>query len=275
MASKRRIPGWCPFLAFLSILAAGCASTETGTTSQAEEGRSLFADPAGRSARESGAWTIVLAAFRGPDAIQAAGIARDRVALEGGLRETAIEQRGEAVLLTHGRFSGPEDPRSQDALARVRSIEINGINPFTQAMLTPPEPPPGRNPQYDLRRVREMYGPTYAYTLQIGVYGRTDNRPMTERDREDARDAAERAVATLRSEGELAFYHHGPNFSTVTVGLFRDDEVNPTTGLRSAAIMELQSKFPYNLLNGAQRTVRIGTAAPQAQRSVLVGIPTR
>lgn len=265
----------CPIMLLAWVLASGCASTGGGDGVVADEGRALFGGPGSPGAQADEHWTIVLAAFRGPDAALAAGQAQDRVMMEGGLRETSIEQRGEAVLLTIGRFQGPDDPRSREMLARVRKITMNGINPFTQAMLTPPEPPAGSNPQYDLRRVQEHYGTGYVYTLQIGAYGRTDDRPPTQRDRREAREAAERAVATLRSEGEPAFYHHGANFSTVTVGLFRANEVDPATGIHSMAIMDLKAKFPYNLLNGAQRVVRVGSAAPQAQRSVLVNIPAR
>lgn len=275
MVHARPVRNSCLALIAAACLAAGCASNGGGVESLADEGRELFTGPGTPTARETSQWTIVLAAFRGPDAAEAARQARARVEMEGGLRNTSLEPRGESVLLTFGRFDGPDDPAAKEALARVRGVEMGGGKPFTQAMLTPPEPPTGRNPQYDLRRVREQFGAEFAYTLQIGVYGRSDNRPATERDREDARDAAERAVAALRSEGELAFYHHGPNYSSVTVGLFRADEVDQATGLLSGAIMDLQSKFPYNLLNGAQRTVKLGNAAAQAQRSVLVGIPTR
>ncbi|NRA57522.1 MAG: hypothetical protein HRU13_05325 [Phycisphaerales bacterium] len=61
--------------------------------------------------------------------------------------------------------------------------------------------------------------------------------------------------------------------SSVTVGLFRADEIDAQTGMRSPAFYDLQAKFPYNLLNGAQRTVRVGGSRAQAQRSALVAIP--
>lgn len=245
------------------------AGPKSATIVTSEEGQELFRD-AGASAREEGKWTIVLAAFRGDDAAQAAEFARSRVATEGGLTDLQLEQRGEAILLTTGRFDGPQDPQAAAQLARVRSLEIQGVKPFDQALLTPPEPAAGSTPQYDLRNV----GAAYAYTLQIGSYGRDDGRTPTPEDQQAARRAAEQAVAVLRSEGEQAFYFHGPNFSSVTVGLFRENEVDPQTGLRSPAFYELQAKFPFNLFNGAQRTVRLeGSRQPQPQRSVLVRIP--
>ena len=236
------------------------------------EGRSLFG---GGSTRESGDWTIVLAAFRGQEAAQAAQFALGRVTGEGGLSGARLEERGEAIILTYGRFDGPDDPRAAAELSRIRRVEIQGVQPFEQALLTPPQPVPGSNPQYDLLNVHRAYGSQYAYTLQIGSYGRSDGRSPSEAEREDARRAAERAVATLRSEGEQAFYFHGPNYSSVTVGLFRAEDVDPQTGMRSAAFYDLQAKFPYNLLNGAQRTVKLEGSTAQAQRSVLVRIPTR
>ncbi len=265
----------CLVLSAFATGLAGCAGGgQPGPAIDAQEGQELFGG-GGPTAREEGVWTIVLAAFRGPDAAEAARQAHARVVGEGGLRDARVEPRGEAVLLTLGRFSGPDDPAVASELTRVRAVKINGLQPFEQALLTPPEPTTGTNPEYDLLNVRQLYGPGYLYTLQIGSYGRADGRPATESERRDARQAAERAVATLRSEGEQAFYFHGPNYSSVTVGLFRADEVDPQTGLRSPAFYDLQAKFPYNLLNGAQRMVTLQGEASQPQRSVLVGIPRR
>lgn len=267
--------GWTAalILPLLLLPAMGCASDPSGgSPSLAEDGQALFGG-SGSTAREAGKWTIVLAAFRGDEAAEAAQFALSRVVGEGGLSDARIEQRGQAYLLTLGRFDGPEDPRAAAELERVRNTTIQGVEPFQQALLTPPEPPRGGTPQYDLRNVDQFFGPGYAYTLQIGTYGRSDGQPPSEADRADAREAAEQAVAVLRAEGEQAFYYHGPNFSNVTVGLFRESDVDPQTGMRSAPFYDLQAKFPYNLLNGAQRTVRIEGGARQAQRSVLVRIP--
>lgn len=261
--------------ALLPIVLAGCASSDAqqpGTLTR-EEGQAIFNAP-GKTARDLGKWTIVLAAFRGEEALQAAQFAQARVASEAGLTTTRLEERGQSILLTIGRFDGPQDPAAAAELRRVRNVEMRGVKPFEQALLTPPEPTTGTNPQYDLRNVAQNFGPGFEYTLQIGSYGRDDGRAPTDADRTDARSAAEQAVAVLRSEGEQAFYFHGPNFSSVTVGLFRADEVDPQTGLRSPAFYDLQAKFPLNLFNGAQRMVRLeGSQRAQPQRSVLVRIP--
>lgn len=257
----------------LLMAAGGCAGGSPEPSGiDPEEGRSLFG---GGSTQDSGHWTIVLAAFRGEEAPQAAQFALGRVSSEFGLSDARLEERGEAIVLAYGRFDGPEDPRAASELDRLQSIKRQEVRPFEQALLTPPQPRPGSNPQYDLLNVRQAYGTQYVYTLQIGSYGRSDGRQPDEAERREARSAAERAVATLRSEGEQAFYFHGPNFSSVTVGLFRAEDVDPQTGLRSASFYDLQAKFPYNLLNGAQRTVRLEGQAAQAQRSVLVRIPSR
>ncbi len=259
----------------LGALLVGCAGGGNPSPGfDPDEGQELFGGT-GASAREAGAWTIALAAFRGEQAAEAARFALTRVSGEGGLRDARLEQRGEAILLTLGRFDGPDDPRAKAELERVRQAELRGIKPFAPALRTPPQPTPGTNPEYDLLNIASVYGPGYVYTLQIGSYGRSDGRPANDAERAEARKAAERAVATLRSEGEQAFYFHGPNYSSVTVGLFKADEVDPQTGLHSPALQDLQAKFPYNLLNGAQRTVKLRGEEAQAQRSVLVGIPKR
>ncbi|GIW73735.1 MAG: hypothetical protein KatS3mg103_0257 [Phycisphaerales bacterium] len=257
--------------AIAACLVAGCSMGQPNASpkggSLRDEGQELFAPD---SAQAQGKWTIVLAAFRGEDAPAAARLVQDTLRRQAGLTGTSLEQRGQAVLLTLGRFDGPEAPRAQAELRRVHALELNGTRPFAQALLTPPEPPSGSMPAYDLRNAP----PGYAYTLQIGSYGRDDGRPPSEADRALARRAAEQAVAVLRSEGEAAFYFHGPNFSSVTVGLFRQDEIDPRTGHMSEAYSRLKEKFPYNLFNGAQRLVKLpGSAEPQPQRSVLVRIP--
>ncbi|UYV13968.1 MAG: hypothetical protein NCW75_06675 [Phycisphaera sp.] len=265
---------WCVFAAVGAGLVGCAGGGEAGPSIDPGEGRALFPG-GGTSARDDGAWTIVLAAFRGEEADKAARLAHDRVVNEGGLQGARVEQRGRAILLTLGRFGGPDDPEAAAELERVRGVQIRGFTPFERAILTPPLASTGTNPEHDLLNVHRTYGPGYIYTLQIGSYGRADGRPATDAERMEARRAAERAVATLRSEGEQAFYFHGPNYSSVTVGLFRAEEVDPQTGLRSPAFYDLQAKFPYNLLNGAERRVTLQGEEPQAQRSVLVGIPKR
>ncbi len=257
-----------------SALVVGCPSTpeDRRDVITQDEGQELFGGAAGGSDRDD-AWTIVLAAFRGDVAAQAAQFALARVVEESGLSDVRIDRRGEAVLLTSGRFDGPTDPRATAALERIQNTELRGGRPFQQALLTPPEPAGGKVPQYDLSQVEAFYGPGYVYTLQVGAYGRDDGRRPSDSDREEARKAAEEAVAVLRAEGEMAFYYHGPNMSSVTVGLFREDEINVQTGVRSPAFYDLQAKFPFNLLNGAQRTVRVGGSRAQPQRSALVAIP--
>ncbi|NRA57523.1 MAG: hypothetical protein HRU13_05330 [Phycisphaerales bacterium] len=74
------------------------------------------------------AWTIVLAAFRGEEAAQAAQFALARVVDEGGLQAARIQRRGEAFLLTIGAFDGPGDPRAAAELERVQTLQIRGAS---------------------------------------------------------------------------------------------------------------------------------------------------
>jgi len=255
---------------------AGCATGDRGGSSGfgdlADDGRTLFGDQP--SARASGHWTVALAAFRGEGAGELAETALGRATAEGGLSGASLERRGEALVLTYGRFDGPERPEAQRALDRVRGVRIDGLQPFANAVLAPPEPPRGDTPRHDLRNVHRFHGPAYRYTLQVGTYGRADGGAPSPAERRQAMEAAERAVATLRSEGERAFYFHGPNFSSVTVGLFTADDVGEGGRVLAPRYHQLREKFPHNLLNGAPRLVRTpGGGEPVAQRSVLVNIP--
>ena len=124
----------------------------------------------------------------------------------------------------------------------------------------------GSMPQYDLKNVPRDR--SKLYTLQIGFYDTEFG--------DDFRQAAEKAAAALREEGEEAYYFHGPQRSSFTIGAFGKDAatINESTGepVYSAQVQALQQKYPYNLANG--RTLnerRGGVVTPQP--SFLVEIP--
>src|SRR5207249_754255 len=109
--------------------------------------------------------------------------------------------------------------------------EVGGQRPYVGAYLAPPPAGqmPGSLPQYNLLRAREAFGEKALYTLQVGVYGRRDLEHPSEADLAEERRAAEEAAFRLRQEGELAFYYHGPQMSTVSVGVFDQTDFDPQT----------------------------------------------
>ena len=82
----------------------------------------------------------------------------------------------------------------------------------------------------------------------------------------------------------MAFYYHSPERSTVTVGLFTPDDIDPkkkgpTAGANAMALFDARQRHPYNLLNGKGIKEKIPSpdtkAEPkfQMQKTMLVAVP--
>lgn len=247
-----------------------------------------------------GAWSIVLAAFRGDQQQEAASEMLAKIADQPELAGAYVDSRGggRSAVVAVGRFADPSSADAQAKLLRIRSIRVverhGGAEvekrPFTGAFLAPPGELTdlGQRPEFNLVRAKEQFGPKVEYTLQVAVYGRKDivdqqKRNPTEDELKEARRAAEEAVATLRKEGELAFYFHGPRYSTVTIGVWSDNDFasRPAPGSGERARVEnpdltaLRQRFPNNLYNGAGLKVTNKRNEEEMQRSVMVRIPER
>lgn len=212
--------------------------------------------------RETGSWTIALVVTRDRAAADAA---LDRVRNGGGLTDAFIVPRPRDFLIATGRFDDARGPEASAALKRVRATTVGDDRPFASAMLTPLASEgeglveAGGDPALDLANVRkDPANRDKVYTLQIAVYGRTDNRRPSAAELAEFRKAAQDAAAKLRSEGEEAYFVHGPNYSMVTVGAFTVKDYNaraPRTG-DSPALKETRARFPNHLVNGQGRRVR-------------------
>ena len=221
----------------------------------------LFGGPAsarrGDPSRE--AWTIVVYGYRGEDRGAAARGALDWIARNTGMTGFRPEERGDATVIAHGRYTDPRGERALRDLARLRAVEVDGAYPFEGAILTPPAYAGlGEHPEYDLRRARENF-PNAAYTLQVGFYG-VPGRLLSElpaKDQQEIRRAGEQAAVNLRREGELAFYYHGPTGAAVTVGVFIADDIDLTKQYESLQVRALRERFPHNLVNGKELRQRI------------------
>jgi len=256
----------------------------------AEEGRKVFETspakaPADHANPRRASWSIVLALGASPDAgPEDPGIleALKRIQTKGGLPEAYAERRRKGTVIAYGRYPSADDAGAQADLRRIRSMVVDGGAPFADAFLSPPaaEDLRGSNPDLDLRNARQNHGGKRAqYTLQVAVYSRPDRQTPTPSEQAEFRAAAEKAAAGIRSDGLLAFYYHGPNSSSVTVGVFSDNEIDPksATGL-NPALRDAKEKFPHNLLNGKGVNEKVGVGAGgqpvyRLQASMLVTIP--
>ncbi len=299
---------WVAGLAGICLMIAGCGSGETSAANDPAPQRDVFGrlvTPGANGATEPAApegWSIVLGAFS-PDRDQvdvgaglgngsggasgqsfeaAAHTALFRAQAMAGLSGVTLEKRGNGLVLLYGSFPSGTSTDAQRELAYVRSIEVGGSKPYEAAFLAPPGASAGTMPDYDLATVKARRGTKKPlYTLQIAVYGRTDNTDASKDDLVQFRKAAEEAVTRLRHDGEQAYYYHGPNRSMVTIGVFTEQDAGFGGRLRGegAPLMAARQKFPNNLLNGEavrERTPgRQGSGASdfRLQPSRLVEVP--
>lgn len=171
-----------------------------------------------------------------------------------GVPEAFAETRGETALIAVGKYDSPTSAEAQAMLKRVKELQIDGQRPYMAAHLLPPpaQSLKGTVPEWDLRNAKAKYGKQAEFTLQINIYTNPSGRSSASEVREFHR-AAEEAVRTLRKENADAFYFHDQAGSTVTVGLFNQDELDSGMSLRPGAgsgVRELQKRFPYAMMNG-------------------------
>jgi len=268
----------------------GLAACESGGQSQADrertrsEGETLFGSDAlggadgATPAAPWATWSIVLGVYE-PAARARAQESLDWIRSVGGLTEARLERRGTGLVVAYGVYDGADDPKAQSDLARLRGTVVDGTRPYAGAMLAPPILEPtttGRNSEWDLAGVSTSHGPDALYTLQIGIYGRADGRAASAQDLAEFRASAERAVAEMRARGEEAFYYHGRERSTVTVGVFGQVDFDPIgmPGFQSPALRRAWEAYPHNLFNGqAIRETVPGVAESRLQPSRMVEIP--
>lgn len=240
--------------------------------------------PAAAATDTAAYWSIVLVAFTGDTQDENAELGLAKVVNNAGLTQAFVEKRDRATVIAYGRYAGPDDPAAVADLERLRTLRVDGQEPFAAALLAPPDPRhlAGSLPELDLRNAKQLFGKDRAlYTLQVAIYGRGDRSPATPEEIAEFRKAAEQAAVLLRRDGELAFYYHAAERSMVTVGVFGQDDYEPLhrQGIESYELMQARERHPLNLLNGKGIRERIpGTKdnAPNSfrlQPSNLVAVP--
>jgi hypothetical protein len=271
----------------------GCASKPRDPEvdpSLRDQGKELFpdrnapvasVDEAGDATEaDAGTWSVLLLTLKTePDA--RATQAALRSVRSSGVSEAVVRTRGEGTVIVAGSFESPTQPEAQQLLKRVKELNIDGQRPYAMAYLVPPQATAvkGSMPEWDLRNARPRYGRNVEYTLQINIYTNPAGRP-TAAELKECRKAAEEAVRTLRKDGNDAFYYHDNAGSTVTVGLFTQQEIDDGFSLRPGAgkgLRELQEKFPHGMVNGAGMKEKgvdaQGRPTEQLRPSFLVRVP--
>ncbi len=255
--------------------AGGCASSDSAAAEDRRaEGRHDFGTAGPRSVGGTGAvgagaeaagWTIVVATFAGEDGLVRAAADLPAMQSGAGLPGLFVEERKRGACIAYGRYESPTQEEARRDLERLRAVEVRGVRPFGRAFLAPPPTASmGAMPELSLAQAKRQYGEEALYTLQVAVY-ETENRAEAQRE-------AEKAAFILRQEGELAFYHHGPLRSMVTIGVFGEADIDVETMSESPEIVALRGRYPYNLYNGMGLRETAGGRS-RLQQSQLVEIP--
>lgn len=228
---------------------------------------------AGGSGSAGGRWTIVMATFGVAEHRRSAEDYREALIGATGMTGFEITSRSDRSIIHYGQYLEPSTARIRADLEVIHAIQFEGRTPFARAFPTVVIPSEiGQYPQFNLVQLWQDYpGADVLYSLQIGFYSFDDAKSQAE-----ARETAETAVAHLRTEGDAAFYYHGPRMSMVTVGVFFEHDVDVVTGL-SRAVRQLQTRYPRNLDNGHEiietKRLRNGKTERRVQPSFLINVP--
>ncbi|MDP7030082.1 MAG: hypothetical protein QF733_07675 [Phycisphaerales bacterium] len=191
---------------------------------------------------------------------------------------TAVHVDGKGSMVVFGHYEGWDDPQAAIDMRTLQNLRVNDKRIFGAIMRTDVRPRRADSAlhPHELVALRRRHPDVRTiYTLEIEVWGGFKSGEMTSADR---RGHAERRVAELREGGVPAFFHHDPvtDLSTVTVGAFGEDALDPSSGLMSLDVEQWQHRFPNRLINGeelrmpVQGQPELGTVT---QRSRLVLVP--
>ena len=209
------------------------------------------------STKRADQFAIVVATFTGSASKESAvasmrTLAQQYPTLGRGL---SIRDRARGTALTFGLYTGYQDPKAKKDMSVLRAMKTTqGKALFGQVLLLKFKPPrdwANLHP-HDLWTVRRQY-PTMVplFTLEVAVWGDFESGQFPKSRRHAT---AQRYAAELRRMGFEAFFHHNDEgeLSSVTVGLFGPNALDPETGFYSPEVEALLSRFPERLVNGQQ-----------------------
>lgn len=258
---RRGCRAWILAGAMSGLLIGGCQGG--GAAGAGARSASASAGTGDRSVE--GSWGLVLEYFTGEGHAERAALRSEAIKRQFGRQDVRVRDKRDASVIVLGEYSGPDDREARRDMAWVHGLEVDGRRPWQMAYLSPPSARSLGDPnEANLAFARDFFGQEAEFTLQIGVYQSPDS--------DEARRAAELAVEQLRGRGEEAFYYHGPSWSSVTIGLFGAADYDEARGeVLNGEILELQARYPRNLLNGQYPIKDKNTG--QAQKSLLVHVP--
>jgi len=168
-------------------------------------------------------------------------------------RGLTVRDRSRGTALTFGNYEGYQDPLAKKDMGILKAMTTPQGKPlFGQVLLLKFKPPRNWNNlhPHDLWTVRKQYPKIVPiFTLEVAVWGDFESGqfPIERR-----HATAERYAQALRAKGFEAYFLHNDagELSSVTVGLFGANAIDPETGFYAPEVEALLTRFPEHLVNG-------------------------
>jgi hypothetical protein len=208
-------------------------------------------------------YTMLLQTFDGRDRNRKASELIESLSRHANVPDLWVRDSGAMTSVFRGRYTSPDSVPARTDLEQMQRVTINGKQPYANVEFTPLAPAnTATGSPLDLHQFPGMY------TLQVAYY---DDKMGP-----NFRETAEDFTRALRSQGEEAYFYHGPNRSLVTVGLFNEDDFvrEGDTQAYGPRMRELQVKHPIHQRNGKNimEPPQHGQEA-QPQQSCIVQVP--
>ncbi len=213
-------------------------------------------------------YSVQLATFVGPDRQSDVISMIRQLRTETELTDLWVADTGEQSLLQIGRFRSPSDLDARFALRAARDAKIDGEKLFPNAQVLPIQTGYGDpGVELDPHDLRQFAGTPDYHTLEVAIFTPANGA---------FRAAAQKLADQLRKKDHDAYFYHGPNASSVTIGLFtRDDwDLVGTTEVYGPRIQALRAEFPDLLVDGEKRERIEGDPTQGNEPSKIVRVPS-
>ena len=178
-----------------------------------------------------------------------------------------IKKLSQKTIIFRGQYPTKDSFQGIKSLSQIINIKINDKPIFKNAKLVSLGGNTAINhklSKYDLRNVEGKF------SFQVGVY--TDKY-------KNHKQSAEQRVSDLREQGHEAYFYHTRYLSSVTIGVFTEDQAyadafstSQNNETFSQRVLDLKKKFPLNLIDGRKAHTTDDKKTPL--KSFLVEIPT-
>jgi hypothetical protein len=155
-------------------------------------------------------FTIVCKVIPGPGHVERAKELKDDLIKGTPLKSWYVTHDEEKSTLFYGYYTKVDDPNLKSDRAKIASMQDQiGNRPFAEALpVAVNQPDPTAPPEFDLANAKGHW------SLEIASYQGPGRK-----------EAAVGAVEEARKEGVEAYYHHGPNVSSVCIGAWPEEAV--------------------------------------------------